>query len=184
MGALIPPADKKPRYAAVSIHNTDHRALRKSLFDQIREDSLEHLWGTLQESDKLIHTFISLRDLMKANQITEEAQLMIHVHEKAKSGHERKVNVPEASEVAALIFGEQYGALDIVLRCRGSSNDNGFQKLDIISIGNRMFDPLSYPLLFPDGKEGWHSKLTHFGSKGNIRKVTPLKYYFRLIYQC
>ena len=38
---------------------------------------------------------------------------MIHAHERTKSGHERKYNVPEASKVAALIVGEQYGALTL-----------------------------------------------------------------------
>ena len=117
----------------------------------------------LQERNKLVQTFISPRDRTNANPIPEENQIVIHAHEKTKPGHERKYNVPEASEVAALIVGEQYGALDIVLRRRGSLNDNCIEKLDIIRIVNCMFDSLSYPLLFPDDNEGWHSKLTNLG---------------------
>ena len=163
--ALISPVDKKPRYAALYIHDTDHTAKRKCFFDEIHTDLLERLAGMLHERNKLLQTFISLRDLMKANQIPEEAQIMIHAHEKTKPGHERKYNVLEASEVAALIVGEQYGALDIVLRSGGSLNDSGFEKMDITRIGSRIFYPLSYPLLFPDSNEGWHSNLTHFDSK-------------------
>ncbi len=47
---------------------------------------------------------------------------MIHAHERTKPGHKRKFEVPEASEVAALIVGEQYGALDLVLPRKESLN--------------------------------------------------------------
>ena len=57
---------------------------------------------------------------------------MIHPHERTKIGHESKYNVPEASDVATLIVGEQCGALDIVLRRRDRVDANGFEKLDII----------------------------------------------------
>ena len=59
-------------------------------------------------------------------------------------GRERKYNVHEASEVAALIVGEQYGALDIVVQRPGRLDADGLEKLDVIRMGNRMYDPLCY----------------------------------------
>ena len=183
MGALIPPQSNKPRFAAVYIHDTDHAALRKYFYSDIREDLLEALASMLHAENKLVQTFVSLRDLIKTNNIPDDVRLVIHAHERTKPGHERKYNVPEASEVAALIVGEQHGALDIVLRRHGSVNANGLEKLDIIRMGHRMFDPLSYPLLFPFGEDGWHSKLMHNDSKGKQQKVSPLKFYARLLFQ-
>ena len=78
----------------------------------------------------------------------------MHAHERRQSGHVRKHNLPEASEVAALIIGEQYGKIDIVLRYRGQIDKNGNEKLDFIHLGNRMYDPVVYRLTFPYGCDG------------------------------
>ena len=184
MGALIPPTGKKPRFAAVYIHDTEQATQnRKHFYGVLREDLLGRLASMLHVSNNLVRTFVSLRDLIQAGCIPEDVKLVIHAHERTNPGHERKYNIPEASEVAALIVGEQYGALDIVLRRRGEVNMNGFEKLDVIRLGNRMYDPLCYPLLFPYGNDGWHSKLTHLNHKGKKQKVTPLKFYSRLLFQ-
>ena len=50
-------------------------------------------------------------------------------------------------------------------------------------MGHRMYDPLCYLLLFPDGKDGWHSKQSYGDSKGKMQKMTPLKFYARLLFQ-
>ena len=96
---------------------------------------------------------------------------MIHAHERTKPSHKRKHNVPEACKVAAFIVGEQHGALDIFLRRKGLLNANGHEKLELIRLGNRMYDPLCYPLLSPFGDDGWHSKLMHSNQKGTLQKV-------------
>ena len=91
MGALIPPTGKKPRFAAVYIHDTDNTAEhRKHFYRILREDLLSRLASKLHEKNSLVHTFISLRDLMNANRIPEDVPLVIHAHEKTKPGRERK----------------------------------------------------------------------------------------------
>ena len=85
---------------------------------------------------------------------------MFHAHERNRPGKERKYNILESSEVAALIVGEQYGPLYIVMKRKASHNENGDELLDVISVGNRLRDPLCYPPIFFDGCGGWHSKLS------------------------
>ncbi len=75
---------------------------------------------------------------MDSNKIPEDVKLVIHAHERTNPGHERKYNIPEASEVAALISGEQYGTLDMVQCLKGCVNANGFEKLNFIRLGIRM----------------------------------------------
>ena len=170
-GALIPPTGKKPRFAAVYIQDTEQAAQnRKHSYGVLREELLYSLGNFLQESNRLVLTFVSIRDLIQTNPIPEEVKLVIHAHERTKTGHERKYNVPEASEIAALIIGEQYGALEIVLRRKGHLNVNGHEKLDMIRLVNHMYDRLCYPLRFPFGNDGWHSKLMHLDKKGSFRK--------------
>ncbi len=137
----------------------------------------------LHENKKRERTFASLRDLMNSNQIPEDVEIMIRTHERTKTGHDRKYNVPEESEVAALIVGEQYDTLDFVQRRRGRIVANGFEKLDVIRQGDRKYDSLCYSLLWPHGNGGWHFKLTHLDSKGKHQKLTSIKFCSRLLFQ-
>ena len=97
--------------------------------------------------------------------------------------HARKYNVPEASEVAALIVGEQHGKLDIEVRHRGVLSGNGDKKLDFIKLRHRIYHPLAYPLLFVHGKDGWRCKLKHNAAKEKLQKVSPKKLYSCILYQ-
>ena len=76
-------------------------------------------------------------------------KLVIHVHEKPMPEHVRKCNLPEASEVAALVVGEQHRKIDIFLRTRSESDVNGYEKSDFINLRNRMHDPPCLPVTFP-----------------------------------
>ena len=105
------------------------------------------------------------------------------MHTKNNSRHVLKYNVPGASEVAALVVGEQYGKLDIVLRRRSEYDANGFEKLELIYKGHRMYDPLAYPLIYPYGNDGWYCKLKHNDSKGKSQNLSPKKFYSRLLCQ-
>ena len=100
----------------------------------------------------------------------------MHAHERRQLEHARKYNLPESSEVAASIVGEQYGKMDIPLRYRGQIDKNGKEKLYFIHLGHRMYDPLAYPLIFPCGSDGWHSKMRSQDSKRKLQKVSPLKF--------
>ena len=46
-----------------------------------------------------------------------------------------------------------------------------------------MYDPLAYKLLFPWGKDGWDCAQKQKDSKGNSRKVSPMKFYSLLLFQ-
>ena len=96
MGAHIPPTGNKQRFAAVYIHDTEDAAHnRKNFYCALREDLLSRLASMLPEKNMLVQTFLSLCDLMNTNRIPEDAPIVIHAHERAKSGHERKYNVPK-----------------------------------------------------------------------------------------
>ena len=137
----------------------------------------------LDEENNLVNSFVSLRNLIEINGIPDDVKLVIHAHEKPMPEHVRKCNILEASEVAASVFGEQHRKLDIVLRPRCESDVNGSEKPDFINLGNRMDDPLAYPLLFPHRNYECHCELKHIDSKGKLRNFSPLKSYSRLLFQ-
>ena len=120
---------------------------------------------------------------MQKNGIPDDVKFVIHANEKAMPGHIRKCNVPEASEVAALIVGQQHGKIDIALRRRSEYDANGFGKLNSINLSHRMYGPLAYPLLFPYVKDGWHIMVKHNDSRGNLQKFSPKKFHSRLLFE-
>ncbi|CDF40018.1 unnamed protein product [Chondrus crispus] len=61
---------------------------------------------------------------------------------------------------------------------RGTLNSNGNEVLDPISVSHRAYDPLSYVLLFPNGRDGWYPELRFFSDDdGRRTKITPMMYY-------
>ena len=184
IGALRPPSGGTPRFESVYIHDTDEAASnRKYFYGKILADLLRRLSTMLEQSNNLVKSFISLRQLIESKNIPEDVKLVIHAHERNLPGHARKYNLPEASEVAALIVSEKYGKLDIVLRHRGKIDKDGNEKLDFIHIDYRMYDLLAYPLLFPYGSNRWHSMLRYVDSKGRLQKVPLMKFYTIPLYQ-
>ncbi len=80
-----------PRFSAVCILDTDDAVRnRKYFYSVLQEDLLHRLANMLHGSNKLVCTFLPLRDLVHANRIPEDAKLVIHAHERTEPGHERK----------------------------------------------------------------------------------------------
>ena len=105
------------------------------------------------EENNLVKSFVSLRNIIQRSGLPDDVKLVINAHENTIPGHVRKYNVPEASEVESLVIGEQHGKLEIVLKRRCEFDENGFEKLELINLGHRMYDPLAYSLLFPHEKK-------------------------------
>ena len=81
IGALIPPIGMKPRFSAVYIFNTEHASHnRKHFYSILRERLLSRLANVLHGNNKLVQTFLSLRDLVNKNRIPEDVPLVIHAH--------------------------------------------------------------------------------------------------------
>ena len=185
IGAMSSLPGQAPQFASLYFHDTDYATMnRKDVHRTLDEELLRELAQMLEERNNLVKSFVALRDLIASKRIPEELELVLHAHERIRPGHERKYNMPESSEVAALIVGEQHGPLDIVLRRKAQLTSNGEEKLDVISVGNRLRDPLCYPLIFFDGSGGWHSKLYYeVTSSGKMEKITPKLFYSRLIFE-
>ena len=80
--------------------------------------------------------------------------------------HSRRYNKPLSDEVGVLMLNDATNNRDIVLHYR----DGG---LKCISELHQSYDPLQYPLLFPNGADGWYVNL----KLQNGRKLTAMLYY-------
>ena len=66
--------------------------------------------------------------------------------------HSRRYNNPLSDEIGVLMPNDAANNRDIVLHYR----DGGLKHISEL---HRSYDPMQYPLLFPDGTDGWHVNL-------------------------
>ncbi|CDF33021.1 unnamed protein product [Chondrus crispus] len=167
MGPMMPSEGRAPSYASVYIHETDYATQTRTRLGtsrQLEEALMTQLTHMLHECNPYVQTFLCMREWAQSpqNNCPATYQMVIHADRRPSHEHVRRYNGPEASEVAALIPGNedgQIGRRDIVVRRRGTLNSNGNEVLDPISVSHRAYDPLSYVLLFPNGRDGWYPEL-------------------------
>ncbi|CDF40970.1 ATP dependant DNA helicase PIF1 [Chondrus crispus] len=186
MGPMMPSEGRAPSYASVYIHDTDYATQTRTRLGtsrQLEEALMTQLTHMLHECNPYVQTFLCMREWAQSphNNCPATYQMVIHADRRPSHEHVRRYNGPEASEVAALIPGNEDGEIgrrDIVVRRRGTLNSNGNEVLDPISVSHRAYDPLSYVLLFPNGRDGWYPEL-RFSSvqDGRRTKITPMMYY-------
>ena len=139
IGAFEPATGMLPRFPSVIIHDTKHApSNRKHFYSCLRESLLNRLALMLEKNNNLVKSFVSLRNIIQRSGLPDDVKLVIHAYEKTIPWHVRKHSVPEASELAALVVGEQHGKMDIVLKRRSEFDENGFEKLELINLGHRM----------------------------------------------
>ncbi len=106
---------------------------------------------------------------------------MVHANRRPLNEHERRYNAPTANEIAPIVIGSDADHIhrnDIVLRRRGVLNASGNETLQRISVSHKKYDALGYPLLFSDGRDGWHIWLQCYKPGSNtLKKVSPMMYY-------
>ena len=87
----------------------------------------------------------------------------------------RRYNAPSNPEVAVVYEGDVPSMhRDVVVRYR-TEERSAVQRVHPLS---DHLDPLTYPLLFPDGQTGWHAQLEMGGQQGRVRtRVTAADFY-------
>ena len=186
---MVPPAGRAPAFLSVYIHDTDYDAQtqhRTTANPQLDANVLRELTEMLHGINPYIQTFRSLREWAIADQAPDLYRMVIHADRRPSDAHRGRYNGPANSEVAAIIPGSEDGEIgtrDIVLRRRGTLNTNGNEQLDKVSVTHRSYDPLTYVLLFPDGRDGWHFELSLSGGTSRRNKVTPKMFYAWKLFQ-
>ena len=148
-GALVPSADKPPRYAQLYIY--EPRAALESRMAQnqtLSRNTMEGLQDMLLQHHQYTPVFKHAYEiLLDYDGPVEDAEVRLRV---APGLDKRRYNLPTADEVAVILPGAQFKTpRDIVLRNRAGP-------LYRISDLHPAYAPLQYPLLFPWGENGWH----------------------------
>ncbi len=188
LGALEPAPGKRPAFLSVYIHDPDlevQSRIRTQNVAGVEGTVLKELTRMLMGCNSYVQTFLSLQDIVNEGAATDRYKIVIHADKKPAAEHVRRYNGPSCSEVAALIPGNEDGAVgkrDIVVRRRGVLNENGSKALHTVSVSHRSYDSLSYVMLLPNGADGWHTEMK-FGNGKRQKKLTCLMFYSWRLYQ-
>ena len=98
---------------------------------------MTQLTHMLHECNPYVQTFLCMREWAQSphNNTPDSYQIVIYADRGPSNEHVRRYNGPEASEVAALIPGNEDGEIgrrDIVVRRRGALNSDRDEVLDPI----------------------------------------------------
>ena len=174
IGTLLP-KDNNPKFAQLYIYDTEnevrHRmdaATSKEKKPQLDEGIVSGLLEMLDEHNELVKSFRMARDRFEESGL-ENVKLRL-IGTRSKDG--RQYNLTTASEVAALIVGEQTGdniERDIIVEMKD-------KELQTISELHPSFMSMQYPLLFPYGEDGFRPEIKNEGN-GKRKHVTMMEFF-------
>jgi hypothetical protein len=113
---------------------------------------LDQLLTMMYNINPYVEVFKMVKDMMATEGAPMDLKLRLIAF---RTKDARRYNVSTADEVAALMVGDGSEAIDrhdVVL----AQQAGPFQRISELHVGYMV---LHYPLLFPDGEDGWHSNI-------------------------
>ncbi|XP_024965736.1 uncharacterized protein LOC112505932 [Cynara cardunculus var. scolymus] len=185
MGSLLPADGRKPKFSQLYIYDTENEVShRHSSFSEKQEASasnsdsldieiIQYLKNILDAKNVLVKSYRIARDCFEC--YTDVKVKLRLIGKREKDG--RTYNLPTASEVAALIVGDDGGTIekrDIIVQ-----HQTGY--LQSISELHPSYLPLQYPLLFPYGEDGYRLDILHreiTSSSKSKRTIVTMREFF------
>ncbi|XP_019189228.1 PREDICTED: uncharacterized protein LOC109183615 [Ipomoea nil] len=180
IGSLLPVDGMKPHFAQLYIYDTNNEMDNR--VNSVRQDGKRNdihveivnvIQSVLDEHNVLVKTFRMARDELQKN---PTAEVKIKLLGK-RSRDARTYNLPQVSEVAALIVGDidtNIGERDILVETKSGL-------LQRITELNPAYLPMQYPLLFPYGEDGYREDIPFSTIKGNTsggrQRISPREYF-------
>jgi len=162
IGSLCPTDGGESKFAQIYLNDpTYQHSRRKGIFSNTNDDMIKNLTQLLFAKNPYVKTFEMLRQKM---QISKDNDYCVQL----RNLDSKVFNKPTVDEVAAIITnGSEGKPRDICVKQRNGG-------LKRISELHSAYDALQYPLLFPNGSQGWHTNIFKRQRKG---KVTQREFY-------
>ncbi|XP_019167582.1 PREDICTED: uncharacterized protein LOC109163289 [Ipomoea nil] len=158
IGSLLPTDGSQPKFAQIYIHDTQQEVNNRiNTFrnadgkSNIRVDVVADIKEVLDEHNVLVKSFRMAKGEIESNPRVEVKTRLIG----KRSSDARTYNLPNVSEVAALIVGDfdpTLGERDILVESKCGD-------LKRINELNPSYLPLQYPILFPYGEDGYREDI-------------------------
>ncbi|XP_019178829.1 PREDICTED: uncharacterized protein LOC109173962 [Ipomoea nil] len=184
IGSLLPVDGKRPHFAQLYIYDTNNELVNRlnsvrpnGDLNDIHEEIVKDIQQALDANNVLVKSFRMARSEIEKNPLAEVKIKLLG----KRSKDARTYNLPQVSEVAALIVGDMdanIGERDIVVETKSGL-------LQRISELNPAYLPMQYPLLFPYGEDGYREDIQFSTLKGNSsggrQRISPREYFSYLI---
>ena len=162
IGSLLPDSETQPQFAQIYIYDTDHEIQNRSnIMPGLDPTILAELQQMLHDINPYVNIFRQAGNLLKNNP-SLDLKLVITNNRTKDSRH---YNIPNASEVAAIMIGDgqeiEHQNRDIVLQ----SHEGNIQRISEIHC---TYTPLHYVLMFPRGEDGWHPNIPIYNEVSEI----------------
>ena len=148
IGSLLPLPGDSPKFGQLYFYDSAcELENRLKVMQNLKKSIVDRLQKALHSCNPYIKSFKAAIEL----NVIREYDLLLTASKKFKPSteHCRQYNLPNCSEVAAIIPGQQSkNNLDVIVHGRGG-------ELKRISPVHRSYDPLFYVLLFPNGEDGF-----------------------------
>ncbi|XP_019166602.1 PREDICTED: uncharacterized protein LOC109162335 [Ipomoea nil] len=179
IGSLLPVDGKKPHFAQLYIYDTNNELSNR--INSVRPDGEQNgihveivndIQEVLDTCNVLVKSFRMARSELQMNPLAEVKIKLLG----KRSKDARTYNLPQVSEVAALIVGDidtNIGERDIMVETKSGL-------LQRISELNPAYLPMQYPLLFPYGEDGYREDIPFSTLKGNTtgrQRISPQEYF-------
>nr|XP_017248417.1 PREDICTED: uncharacterized protein LOC108219459 [Daucus carota subsp. sativus] len=178
-GSLIPDEGKDPKFSQVYIYDTANEVQNRMRWigvdhsDEINQEIVSGLIVMLDEKNKIVKKFRTARDRFEKDNVVE-LDIIFKVS-KASDGRENRPG--PSNEVVGILVGDQEEtdqSRDVIV----DEIKSGLQRIPNI---NPKLMALQYPLLFPNGEDGFHLGLKYQPTeeqRGKTRESITLKDYY------
>ncbi|XP_019184988.1 PREDICTED: uncharacterized protein LOC109179967 [Ipomoea nil] len=184
IGSLLLVDGKRLHFAQLYIYDTNNELVNRLSsvrpdgdLSDIHEEIVKDIQQALDANNVLVKSFRMARSEIDKNPVAEVKIKLLG----KRSKDARTYNLPQVSEVAALIVGDidaNIGERDILVETKSGL-------LQRISELNPAYLPMQYPLLFPHGEDGYREDIQFStlkgSSSGGRERISPREYFSYLI---
>ena len=168
IGSLLPADGEDPKFLQLYFYDSDEATdLRLKVMPKLDKVILEELTTIIEKHNPYIKSFKAALEYVDDN--SELSLLLIADKKKIPKGeHSRRYNLPQGSEVAAIMPGEGEGELEVLVK----DKENKLKRINRI---HRSYDPLLYVIFDPFGTDGFTTGLKRV--KNPHRNVSLVDFY-------
>ena len=150
LGSLLPPLQGQPKYAQVYFigdANEESSQRQNNSGGILNLETLNKIQLILHQYHQHVNSFKKAIDYLSQH---GDKKIVIHADKVPHGQHRGRYNSPLGADIGVILLNEEAGARDIIIT---NSHDNSLKR---IKSTHPWYDALQYPLIFWDGKSGYH----------------------------
>ena len=168
IGSIVPTQGESHKFSQIYFIDNEESevATRSAIVIGLKPDIIRGINQLLHQTNHYVELFKVAKEIFEQEDTPTNVRIVINETKRPSGEHSKRYNNPLSDEIGVLMPNDATNNRDIVLHYK----DGGLKHISEL---HRSYDPMQYPLLFPDGNDGWHVNL----KLRNGRKLTAMVYY-------